>query len=216
MRPLTEEETKTFFEKLSKYIGENIKQLIDRSDGTYCFRLHRERVYYVSERIMKQVWHDHILYILRVLLNRSSFNYKIRTGLYVLVESTEFINFLCFIKKQLLTVEDQTKPCQRLFARYLLLSNQNSNCILTIFSRLQMLPMITCFLLERVLENSPKLKSFAYTSQLQIFWPHMPPTKFGSRQMLNNNFSMDTMCVNQASAELQKIQKNTKELWFIP
>ena len=56
MRPLTEEETKTFFEKLSKYIGENIKQLIDRSDGTYCFRLHRDRVYYVSERIMKQVW----------------------------------------------------------------------------------------------------------------------------------------------------------------
>ena len=99
MRPLTEEETKTFFEKLSKYIGENIKQLIDRSDGTYCFRLHRERVYYVSERIMKQVWHDYILFILRVLLNRSSFNYKIRTGLHVLVESTEFINFFCFIKK---------------------------------------------------------------------------------------------------------------------
>ena len=55
MRPLTEEETKIFFEKLSKYIGDNIKHLIDRSDGTYCFRLHRERVYYVSERIMKQV-----------------------------------------------------------------------------------------------------------------------------------------------------------------
>ena len=66
MRPLTEEETKTFFEKLSKYIGENIKQLIDRSDGTYCFRLHRDRVYYVSERIMKQVWHDHTFYILGV------------------------------------------------------------------------------------------------------------------------------------------------------
>ena len=55
MRPLTEEETKIFFEKLSKYIGDNIKSLIDRSDGTYCFRLHRERVYYVSEKIMKQV-----------------------------------------------------------------------------------------------------------------------------------------------------------------
>ena len=55
MRPLTEEETKVFFEKLSKYIGDNIKSLIDRSDGTYCFRLHRERVYYVSEKIMKQV-----------------------------------------------------------------------------------------------------------------------------------------------------------------
>lgn len=54
MRPLTEEETKIFFEKLSKYIGENIKLLIDRSDGAYCFRLHRDRVYYVSEKIMKQ------------------------------------------------------------------------------------------------------------------------------------------------------------------
>ena len=132
-------------------------------------------------------------------------------------QSRQNSSIFSFFSKQLLTVEDQTKACyQRLFAWYLLLSNQNSNCILTIFSRLQMLPMITCFLLERVLENSPKLKSFAYTSQLQIFWPHMPPTKFGSRQMLNNNFSMDTMCVNQASAELQKIQKNTKELWFIP
>ena len=55
MRPLTEEETKVFFEKLSKYIGENIKLLIDREDGTYCFRLHKDRVYYVSEKIMKQV-----------------------------------------------------------------------------------------------------------------------------------------------------------------
>ena len=55
MRPLTEEETKIFFEKLSKYIGENIKLLLDREDGTFCFRLHKDRVYYVSEKIMKQV-----------------------------------------------------------------------------------------------------------------------------------------------------------------
>nr|ACO11772.1 60S ribosome subunit biogenesis protein NIP7 homolog [Lepeophtheirus salmonis] len=55
MRPLTEEETKTLFEKLSKYIGEeSIKRLIDRSDGVYCFRLHKVRVYYVSEEIMKR------------------------------------------------------------------------------------------------------------------------------------------------------------------
>ena len=64
MRPLTEEETKIFFEKLSKYIGDNIKQLVERSDGSYCFRLHRERVYYVSERIMKQganIARDHLI-----------------------------------------------------------------------------------------------------------------------------------------------------------
>ena len=55
MRPLTEEETKIFFEKLTKYIGENIKLLLERADGVYCFRLHKDRVYYVSEKIMKQV-----------------------------------------------------------------------------------------------------------------------------------------------------------------
>lgn len=54
MRPLTEEETKTFFEKLAKYIGNNIKHLIDRSDEQYCFRLHKDRVYYVSESIMRR------------------------------------------------------------------------------------------------------------------------------------------------------------------
>uniref|UniRef100_A0A8K9XZ05 NIP7 nucleolar pre-rRNA processing protein n=1 Tax=Oncorhynchus mykiss TaxID=8022 RepID=A0A8K9XZ05_ONCMY len=53
MRPLTDDETKTMFEKLSKYIGENIKHLVDRPDGTYCFRLHNDRVYYISETILK-------------------------------------------------------------------------------------------------------------------------------------------------------------------
>lgn len=55
MRPLTEDETKIFFEKLAKYIGSNIKLLIDRPDGVYCFRLHRDRVYYVSEDMMRKV-----------------------------------------------------------------------------------------------------------------------------------------------------------------
>ncbi|XP_002731143.1 60S ribosome subunit biogenesis protein NIP7 homolog [Saccoglossus kowalevskii] len=54
MRPLTDEETKALFEKLSKYIGENIKLLIDRPDGQYCFRFHRDRVYYVREALMKR------------------------------------------------------------------------------------------------------------------------------------------------------------------
>jgi len=57
MRQLTEEETKLFFEKLAKYIGRNIKYLIERSDENYCFRLHKSRVYYVSERIMKKAQH---------------------------------------------------------------------------------------------------------------------------------------------------------------
>eukprot|EP00124_Ichthyophonus_hoferi_P001242 Ihof_evm9s60 gene=Ihof_evmTU9s60 len=52
MRPLTEVETQTVFEKLSKYIGTNIKFLIDRPDGTYVFRLQKDRVYYVHEDVM--------------------------------------------------------------------------------------------------------------------------------------------------------------------
>ncbi|ORZ39233.1 cytosolic large ribosomal subunit protein [Catenaria anguillulae PL171] len=54
MRPLTEEETKTFFEKLAKYIGKNITLLIERSDDPHCFRLHKDRVYYVSEALMRR------------------------------------------------------------------------------------------------------------------------------------------------------------------
>eukprot|EP00731_Ephydatia_muelleri_P015464 Em0008g1184a len=54
MRPLTEEEVKKVFEKLAKYIGENVKLLVDRPDGSYCFRLHKDRVYYVSEELMKK------------------------------------------------------------------------------------------------------------------------------------------------------------------
>ncbi|XP_059610204.1 60S ribosome subunit biogenesis protein NIP7 homolog [Phlebotomus argentipes] len=53
MKRLSEERTRVLFEKLSKYIGPNVKQLIDRPDGTYCFREKRDRVYYVSEKIMK-------------------------------------------------------------------------------------------------------------------------------------------------------------------
>ncbi|KAI4500531.1 hypothetical protein M0802_004493 [Mischocyttarus mexicanus] len=53
MRRLSEERTKLVFEKLKKYIGENIKNLIDRPDSTYCFREKKNRVYYVSEKILK-------------------------------------------------------------------------------------------------------------------------------------------------------------------
>uniref|UniRef100_T1ISC8 60S ribosome subunit biogenesis protein NIP7 homolog n=1 Tax=Strigamia maritima TaxID=126957 RepID=T1ISC8_STRMM len=53
MRPLTTQESEVFFDKLSKYIGENMRLLIDRPDGTYCFRFHNNRVFYVSDKIMK-------------------------------------------------------------------------------------------------------------------------------------------------------------------
>ncbi|KAJ2184547.1 ribosome biosynthesis protein nip7, partial [Coemansia sp. RSA 530] len=54
MRPLTDEETKVLFEKLTKYVGRNIVHLIDRPDEPYCFRLQKDRVYYVSEDIMRK------------------------------------------------------------------------------------------------------------------------------------------------------------------
>mmetsp|Transcript_40767 Transcript_40767/g.66106 ORF Transcript_40767/g.66106 Transcript_40767/m.66106 type:complete len:181 (+) Transcript_40767:19-561(+) len=54
MRPLTDEETKAVFEKLAKFIGRNIKLLIDRPDNPHCFRLHNDRVYYVSEALMRK------------------------------------------------------------------------------------------------------------------------------------------------------------------
>lgn len=54
MRPLTDDETTKVFEKLAKFIGANIKQLVEPSDGvTYCFRLQKDRVYYVSESTMR-------------------------------------------------------------------------------------------------------------------------------------------------------------------
>lgn len=54
MRPLTEEETKTLFLKLSEYIGKNIEHLVNRTDERHCFRLlPRERVFYVRESLVK-------------------------------------------------------------------------------------------------------------------------------------------------------------------
>ena len=53
MRPLTEDETTVFFEKLARYIGSNIRVLLDRPDGQWCFRLHKDRVFYVSEKAMR-------------------------------------------------------------------------------------------------------------------------------------------------------------------
>ncbi|KAI3647451.1 hypothetical protein MP228_007672 [Amoeboaphelidium protococcarum] len=54
MRPLTEQETRSLFEKLAKYIGKNIVHLIESKDGQepHCFRLHKDKIYYVPQNIM--------------------------------------------------------------------------------------------------------------------------------------------------------------------
>ena len=57
MRVLTEEETQVFFEKLAKYLGSNIKFLIEREDGEFVFRLHRDRVFYLNADVLKMGSH---------------------------------------------------------------------------------------------------------------------------------------------------------------
>ncbi|KAL0951363.1 hypothetical protein HGRIS_008067 [Hohenbuehelia grisea] len=70
MRPLTDDESKAVFAKLANFIaslahavltlatdfflqGKNIIHLIDRKDEPYCFRLQKDRVFYVSESSMR-------------------------------------------------------------------------------------------------------------------------------------------------------------------
>lgn len=50
MRPLTEGETKTLFNKLANYTGRSLANLVANTDGSedrYVFRLHGSRVFYV-------------------------------------------------------------------------------------------------------------------------------------------------------------------------
>lgn len=55
MRPLTDEETKLVFEKLVKYIGKKITYMVENEETTFVFRLHRGRVYYCDEKMLKFV-----------------------------------------------------------------------------------------------------------------------------------------------------------------
>lgn len=62
MRPLDEKETTAVFEKLFKFTGNNLKNIVenpshegpDENPGRYCFRLQKNRVYYVSEALVKR------------------------------------------------------------------------------------------------------------------------------------------------------------------
>ncbi|KAK4053876.1 ribosome biosynthesis protein nip7 [Microbotryomycetes sp. JL221] len=54
VRPLTDSETKSLFSKLANYIGANLVHLVDNPDDPHVFRLHRSRVYYVREDIIRQ------------------------------------------------------------------------------------------------------------------------------------------------------------------
>ena len=51
---LPAQETRMVFEKLYKFVGKNIKSLVDRQDEPYTFRLQKNRIYYVKESLMKK------------------------------------------------------------------------------------------------------------------------------------------------------------------
>jgi 60S ribosome subunit biogenesis protein NIP7 len=57
MRPLTDEETRIVFEKLAKYLGGKLKFMIEREDKVFVFRLHRTRVFYCDEELIKYAEH---------------------------------------------------------------------------------------------------------------------------------------------------------------
>eukprot|EP00898_Chlorokybus_atmophyticus_P001211 jgi/Chlat1/2090/Chrsp17S02832 len=64
MRPLEEAEAKAVFEKLHKYLGNNVRRLVERKDEPHCLRLHKQRVYYVKESLMRRatnVARDHLV-----------------------------------------------------------------------------------------------------------------------------------------------------------
>jgi len=57
MRPLTDDELVLVLEKMKKYMGAKIKYLIDTEDKIYVFRLHKNRVYYCDEELLKVASH---------------------------------------------------------------------------------------------------------------------------------------------------------------
>ncbi|GMH19100.1 hypothetical protein Nepgr_020941 [Nepenthes gracilis] len=62
MRTLDEQETTAVFEKLFKFVGNNLKNIVENpshegtesNPGRYCFRLQKNRVYYASESLVKR------------------------------------------------------------------------------------------------------------------------------------------------------------------
>jgi 60S ribosome subunit biogenesis protein NIP7 len=53
MRPCTDEELRALLEKLMKFIGKNVELLLHKAEQPHCFRVHKGRVYYVSEQLMR-------------------------------------------------------------------------------------------------------------------------------------------------------------------
>merc|ERR1711934_283943 len=55
MRPLTEKEAKAVFEKLFKFVGKDVEAFLRKKEKeSYCFRLQRNRIFYIREGIMRK------------------------------------------------------------------------------------------------------------------------------------------------------------------
>jgi 60S ribosome subunit biogenesis protein NIP7 len=57
MRPLSDDELTLVLEKLKKFVGNHLAQLLDRPENPHVFRLHKQRVYYISETLLKKSIH---------------------------------------------------------------------------------------------------------------------------------------------------------------
>jgi hypothetical protein len=57
MRPLEESEIQQVFEKLFKFVGKNLKNIVDRADQPHCFRLHKKVGYAANFGMGKQSRH---------------------------------------------------------------------------------------------------------------------------------------------------------------
>merc|ERR1711907_808405 len=55
MRPLTEKEAKAVFEKRFKFVGKDVEAFLRKKEKeSYCFRLQKNKVFYIREGIMKK------------------------------------------------------------------------------------------------------------------------------------------------------------------
>jgi len=102
MRPLTDDETRMVFDKLYKFIGKNIRYLVDRPDEVYVMRLHRGRVFYVAEMIMKRagnIGRDE-LYSLGQCIGKFTHSGRFRLTLGVLPLLAQYARYKVWVKPQ--------------------------------------------------------------------------------------------------------------------
>mmetsp|Transcript_1207 Transcript_1207/g.1883 ORF Transcript_1207/g.1883 Transcript_1207/m.1883 type:complete len:182 (+) Transcript_1207:60-605(+) len=100
MRSLTDEETTLVFEKLVRFIGKDVEKLINRPDGTYCFRYHQNKVFYLSESIMKQISNigKENLLSMGTCVGRFTHSKKFRVGITFLDYLTQNAKYKVWIK----------------------------------------------------------------------------------------------------------------------